>query len=251
MAAGIAASAAALVLVLIVAALFPLPRRQEEERESTLPALRVRWALPLAAAVLALVFGAFVAVVEFGAGRHGAMPAVPGVHGALGPGGIRHIAGAQEGGGSSLQLMPAAIAAAALLGLVGLAAAVAIARRPRPGPEHDRAPVAAELESAIARSLQDLRIGGDARLSVIRCYVRMERALASAGVRRGSTEAPREYLARVQAELGGTEAARRLTALFEEARFSAHRIGEPMRAAALEALEQLRAELNARRKAPT
>jgi hypothetical protein len=241
--AGIAVSAGALVFVLIVAALYPLPRRrEEEERESTLPALKARWALPLAAAVLALVFGLFVAVGEFGARAH---RVVPGLRGGVGAGGIRRIGGAQAAGGAAtIQALPAAIAAAALLALVGLATAMAAARRRlRSEPESQPASAAGELAGAIERSLRDLRAGGDARLGVIRCYVRMERALAGAGVERGPAEAPREYLARVQSALGGTEAARRLTALFEEARFSAHRIGEPMRAAALEALEQLRAEL--------
>jgi hypothetical protein len=74
----------------------------------------------------------------------------------------------------------------------------------------------------------------------------MEAALAQVDLGRRASEAPREYLARFEAGLGGGRGpAERLTTLFERARFSPHAIEEPLRADALAALSALRAELEA------
>ena len=74
----------------------------------------------------------------------------------------------------------------------------------------------------------------------------MEAALASVGLARRPSDAPREYLARLEAGLGGGRApAARLTELFERARFSPHPVGEDLRREAIGALETLRMELEA------
>jgi hypothetical protein len=81
---------------------------------------------------------------------------------------------------------------------------------------------------------------------VLAAYARMEAALATVGLARRPSDAPREYLTRLEAALGGGRVpAARLTELFERARFSPHPVGEDLRRDAIGALESLRAELEA------
>lgn len=96
--------------------------------------------------------------------------------------------------------------------------------------------VAAELTALSA----DLDTVPDAREVVIACYARMERAFAEAGSARRPDESPMELLARVLDELYvPAEDVRRLTALFTEARFSAHPVTDDMREAARRALRNV------------
>jgi hypothetical protein len=138
----------------------------------------------------------------------------------------------------------AALAAGVAAGIVGLAAvgvAAARRRRRRPG-LGAREVVAAGTREAI----DEIAIPADPRAAVLAAYARMEAALARAGLGRRPSEAPREYMSRFEAALGaGRGPAERLTALFERARFSPHAIDEPQRADALDALTELRAELEA------
>ena len=85
-----------------------------------------------------------------------------------------------------------------------------------------------------------------------RAFSVAEDALAAAsvhprvGLARRPSDAPREYLARLEAVLGGGRVpAGRLTELFERARFSPHPVGEDVREEAIGALETLRLELEA------
>jgi hypothetical protein len=101
--------------------------------------------------------------------------------------------------------------------------------------ESGRAALAAEID--------------DARAAIIACYLAMERTLAERGAARGLADTPDELLARaVKAGIVRGAAARRLTALFYEARFSSHPLGGEQRDAASRALDELAAEL--RDKAP-
>jgi Domain of unknown function (DUF4129) len=137
----------------------------------------------------------------------------------------------------------AALAAGIAAGIVGLAAAGIVGarrRRRRPGPLSPRAAVAAGARDAI----EDIAIPADPRAAVLAAYARMEATFAGVDLARRASEAPREYLARLEAALdGGRAPAERLTSLFERARFSPHAIDEPLRAEAIEALTALRAEL--------
>lgn len=86
----------------------------------------------------------------------------------------------------------------------------------------------------------------DARAAIIACYLAMEGSLADRGAARGVADTPDELLARVVS--GGIVrggAARRLTGLFYEARFSTHPLGRAERDAASAALDELAAELGA------
>jgi hypothetical protein len=74
----------------------------------------------------------------------------------------------------------------------------------------------------------------------------MERTLAARGVPRKPFEAPLEYLVRVLDFVqASSHSVRRLTQLFERARFSPHEIDARMKEDAIEALVGLRAELEA------
>ena len=86
----------------------------------------------------------------------------------------------------------------------------------------------------------------DARAAIIACYLAMERSVADRGAARGAADTPDELLARViSAGIVRGAAARRLTGLFYEARFSTHPLGRAERDAASAALDELAAELGA------
>jgi hypothetical protein len=96
----------------------------------------------------------------------------------------------------------------------------------------------------VGESLDDLRRERDARRAVIACYARMERVLSRLALRREPSEAPFEYLERVLVQLrASSSSVRRLTHLFEEAKFSEHVVNERMRTEAIGALSSLQREL--------
>ena len=131
-----------------------------------------------------------------------------------------------------------------------LAAAGAIAfflseRRNRPRPR-ERDALAEDLAAVIDDTLDDLRLESDPRKAVIAAYVRLERSLAAHGTPRRSAETEEEYLARILNALEvSAGAARRLTQLFERARFSPHAVDAGMKEEAIGALEAVRDELRA------
>jgi Domain of unknown function (DUF4129) len=108
---------------------------------------------------------------------------------------------------------------------------------------HDGAEVARE---AVDAALAPLREPADPRAAVIEAYARMENVLAERELGRRTPEAPREYLRRVMREQGmPQESLATLTALFEEARFSRHRIPESAPRRAASELEAARVALAA------
>ncbi|MGH3008707.1 MAG: DUF4129 domain-containing protein [Gaiellaceae bacterium] len=132
----------------------------------------------------------------------------------------------------------------ALLGALGVAAFVAGRRRPAPG--QWRFASQAAVFAALDESLDDLRSEPDLRKAIIAAYARMERALALAGLPRRPAEAPLEYVERALGDLEtSTGAIRKLTDLFEWAKFSHHEPDPSMRDDAIEALVAVRDELRA------
>ena len=104
------------------------------------------------------------------------------------------------------------------------------------------------LEAALDESLDDLRAEPDPRRAVIAAYARLERVLASHGLPRKTSEAPLEYLGRMLSGLSvSPPAARRLTDLFERAKFSQHAVPAEMKEEAIGALETVRDDLAAAR----
>lgn len=135
---------------------------------------------------------------------------------------------------------------AVILGvLLALGGIVATRRRLRPGlPRRSGAPEA--LAAALDDSLDDLRAERDVRRAIVAAYARMEAALGAAGLPRRPAEAPLEYLERTLLALDTSAGAvRRLTDLFEWARFSHHEPEAAMRDEAIDALVAVRDELRA------
>jgi hypothetical protein len=104
----------------------------------------------------------------------------------------------------------------------------------------------ADLREAVESGWAALRTFDDAKAAIIACYLAMERSLAERGAKRMVADTPDELLARAAATSvvhGG--AARRLTQLFYEARFSSHPMDQGQRQAAEQALSELAADLRA------
>jgi len=113
-------------------------------------------------------------------------------------------------------------------------------RAPRPWRQRSQDAVAFALDE----SLDDLRSEPDLRRAIIAAYARMERALGFGGIPRRPSEAPLEYLERALGELDTSAGSvRRLTELFEWAKFSQHEPEPEMRDEAIDALVAVRDEL--------
>jgi hypothetical protein len=142
-----------------------------------------------------------------------------------------------------LPVLLAGGAAAAVLGVVG----VRSLRRSRT-PLVDEFLLDREFEELVDDTLADLYAETDPRRAIIACYARVERLFAGYGLPRDPAEAPLEYLDRVLPELRASASAlRRLTALFEWAKFSEHAVDASMRERAIDALVDVRDELRAKR----
>ena len=103
---------------------------------------------------------------------------------------------------------------------------------------------AEELAASIGDAIDDLEAEPDARRAVIAAYARMESTLARSGLERRPSDTPLEYLRRVLLDLTTrAEAVRRLTDLFELAKFSRHDIDGSMKSAAIAALREIRDDL--------
>jgi hypothetical protein len=108
-----------------------------------------------------------------------------------------------------------------------------------------KATLAETLADVLAETLESLRAEPDPRRAVIRAYARLERMAAASGVPRRPAEAPLEYLGRLLAGLEvGPAAVRRLTSLFERAKFSHHAVDVSMKQEAIAALESVQEDLH-------
>ena len=109
-------------------------------------------------------------------------------------------------------------------------------------------PALSPLVEAVGESLDDLRAEPDARRAIIRCYARFEHVAAASGLPRKPWHTPmefmRETLSRVSTSRTGV---RTLTGLFEVARFSDRALGLAERERALDALDDIKAAIEARR----
>jgi hypothetical protein len=108
----------------------------------------------------------------------------------------------------------------------------------------DLAEDSAGLRDAVESGRAALAELDDARAAIIACYVAMERSLAERGTARNAADTPDELLSRaIGTGLVRGPAARELTRLFYEARFSSHPLGPGERDAARQALDDLATEL--------
>jgi hypothetical protein len=132
-----------------------------------------------------------------------------------------------------------------LAGLALVAGALAVLRLVRPDrPVYDGDRATRALVEELLAGIEDLGSIDDPRTAVIACYARMTRALVASGLRPSRSDTPLELLHRVLVERRVAEpSVRRLTALFETAKFSDHPVDERMRAAAIHAVEDVRSQL--------
>ncbi len=85
---------------------------------------------------------------------------------------------------------------------------------------------------------------GEARNAIVACWSRLEHLVAAIGFERDAADTATEFTARVLASYAVDPIAiDDLSALYREARFSTHSMGEPERAAALVALDTIHAGL--------
>lgn len=126
----------------------------------------------------------------------------------------------------------------------GVAAYVLSERRARRGRSSEHRPLLEQLALVLDETLDDIRAERDPRRAIIAAYARLERVLTSNGVARRPAETSDEYLERILRELElAPGAIKRLTNLFQQAKFSHHEMDETMKSAAIDALEDVRAEL--------
>ncbi len=137
--------------------------------------------------------------------------------------------------------------------LLGLAAAIASAaayRRSHGDFLEEEAALAAALDAVLADTLEDLYAERDPRKAVINAYARMEQTFAAYRVPREEAETSLEYVERALDRLHVSGwAVRRLTSLFERAKFSSHDVDATMKDDAIETLASVRSELEADREA--
>lgn len=97
---------------------------------------------------------------------------------------------------------------------------------------------AAVVDEAAAQ--RAMLLTGAPRNAIVRCWLRLERDVADAGLNRRPSDTSAEFTERVLANYSVDPAAiRDLAQLYREARFSEHELGESARSAALDALDRL------------
>lgn len=242
------------VLLLLAAAARPLLRRLRRPRRPRVPAPGTEpdgEPFPLVLRILAVLLvlatlgtGWYVIDAVAGVGPEVPVPLGPSDRpgrDALGPGaGLR---------------WPVLLGVGALL-LAAVTAARVAGRRPAVRPDRVDEDAGADAdpgELLAAVSAAETRLGEapDARTAIVAAYramaARIESLLTDTGGTASRANTPTELLERATAAgvLGGAPA-RTLTALFREARFSRHPMGETERVAAREALAAVRDELTAR-----
>jgi hypothetical protein len=99
--------------------------------------------------------------------------------------------------------------------------------------------------AALEESLAQLRAEKDPRRAVIAAYARLEAELKAVGRPRQPSETPLEFMARILSSFSvGSASLRRLTELFEWAKFSQHAVDASMKEEAIDALQRVRADLS-------
>jgi hypothetical protein len=220
-------------------------RRPEDEFARVLEPVGPWWVRALVMlAALALIALPVAALVVASRGRHSGQraPLAPLVPVIPRPAGAAASPG--QAGGAFLLGAVAALLAAAVLVVTALW--LRHRRRARAAP-HGRAAAPSPLADAVAAGTAALGATAGTRDAIIACYAAMEASLATAGSPRRDADTPEELLDRAEGDgIIRTPAARRLTALFREARFSPHELAGDQRQAALAALGDIADDLAGR-----
>jgi hypothetical protein len=107
--------------------------------------------------------------------------------------------------------------------------------------------VAASVAADAADQMAALR-RGKARNAIVECWLRLEALAAESGLEPHPADTSEEFTARVLGHVTvDTGAIGRLAALYREARFSTHAMGEPHRIAAIEALAAIHRDVRSPR----
>jgi len=229
----------------VLALLIRRRRRPEDDVTRALEPVGPWWVRALVTlAALALIALPVAALVMALRGRHGGprpaplVPLLPVMPRLTGPAAPANQAGAAF-------LLGAVVAVLAVAGLAVTALWLRYRRRAGAAPPDRPAP--SPLADAVAAGTAALGATAGAREAIIACYAAMEASLATAGSPRRAADTPEELLVRAEGDgIIRTPAARRLTALFREARFSPHRLADAQRQAALAALGDISDDLAGR-----
>jgi len=104
-----------------------------------------------------------------------------------------------------------------------------------------------DVEAALAALSE-----GDPRNAIIACWIQLERDTANVGLQRMVAETPAEYVERVVVASSVDPAPiKELAALYREARFSRHHLGDDHRTRALDALHRVASALKGKHKVST
>jgi hypothetical protein len=227
------------VLTLVVSTLALLARRRrnnpEDEHVDVLPP-NSRWARVAALlAAVALLAIPVSLVVAAGHGHVGQPQPTP----ANSPPPTEQPAGSSEP-----QVIHAAPIAAAVIGALLIAALVGylLWRRRSVEAAETEEPAARPASPAAAAALSGataLRDFRDPRQAILACYAAMRAALLRSGVPANAADTPTDFLLRVATTGVATSSVHRLTALFHEARFSAHPMTSADRREAESALHEI------------
>jgi Domain of unknown function (DUF4129) len=239
-------AAACLVLAGVLALLIRRRRRRPDDGFAGVSEPVAPWWVRalITLAVLALIVLPVAAIVVALRGRHGqrvapllpVRPVLPRLTGPV----------ASPGQAGTAFLLGAVAAALAVAVLVATALWLRHRRRATAAPP-GRAAAPSPLADAVAAGTAALGATAGAREAIIACYAAMEASLATAGSPRRAADTPEELLNRAEGDgVIRTPAARRLTALFREARFSPHRLADAQRRAAMAALDDIGRDLAGR-----
>ena len=238
--------AACLVLAAVLALLVTRRRRRPDDGFArVLEPVAPWWVRALVTlAALALIALPVAAIVVALRGRRGqrvapllpVRPVVPRLTGAA----------ASPGQAGGAFLLGAVAAGLAVVVLVAAALWLRHRRRAAAAP-HGPTVTPSPLADAVAAGTAALGATPGAREAIIACYAAMEASLAAAGSPRRAADTPQDLLNRAEDDgIIRTPAARRLTRLFREARFSPHRLADVQREAALTALGDIGDDLAGR-----
>lgn len=101
-----------------------------------------------------------------------------------------------------------------------------------------------DISDTVDEAIKDLYKGKDVRSTVLRCYQKMCYVLETGGVQLEDSMTPREFKLEATKRLDvSTDVISDLTQLFEEGRYSSHKLGREQRKQALSNLKALREEM--------